>query len=96
MSTPQVSDNAARHQYELALDGKLAAHIVYRMHGEGVIDLIHTEVDPQYEGQGLASQIARFALDDARAKGRKVIATCSYIAGYVQKHPEYSDLVTRR
>lgn len=93
-STPEISDHPERHQYELAIDGKRAAHIAYRLKGDA-IDLVHTEVDPAFEGQGLGSKIARFALDDARAKGRKVIATCSYIAGYIGKHAEYADLISR-
>lgn len=93
---PQIADRPERHQYQLALDGKVAAHIAYCMRGEGTIDLVHTEVEPEHEGKGLASRIAKFALDDARARGLKVIPSCSYIDGWVKKHPEYADLVTSR
>ena len=90
-----ISDNASRHQYELLQDGHVAAHIVYRMHGTGTIELVHTEVEPAYEGKGLASQVAKFALDDARSRGLKVIPTCSYVAGWIKKHPGYEDLIAR-
>jgi predicted GNAT family acetyltransferase len=94
-STPEISNQTGRHRYELAVDGKMAAHIDYELKGDGVVDLFHTEVDPAFEGQGLGSKIARFALDDARSHGRKVIPSCPYIAGYVGKHPEYADLISR-
>lgn len=90
---PQLADRKERHQYELSMDGKLAAHIVYRMRGEGTIDLVHTEVEPPHEGQGLASRIVKFALDDARARGLKVRPSCSYVERWIRKHPEYADLV---
>jgi predicted GNAT family acetyltransferase len=92
---PTIADNPARHRYELSLDGHVAAHVVYRMRGEGVIDLIHTEVEPAREGQGLASKVAKFALDDARARGLKVIPSCEYIAAWLGKHPDYKDLLAR-
>jgi uncharacterized protein len=91
--TPQVADRAERHRYELSTGGHVAGHIDYRLRGADVIDLVHTEVDPAYEGRGIASQLARFALDDARSHRRRVIASCEYIAAWVRKHPEYEDLL---
>jgi predicted GNAT family acetyltransferase len=88
-----IADHPERHRYELEIDGRKAAEIVYRMHGPGTIDLVHTEVKPEFEGQGLASKIATFALDDARKRGLKVIPSCSYIQGFLRKHPDYANLV---
>ena len=95
-ATPDIANRAERHCYELVLGGKTAAHIDYRLRGSDTIDLIHTEVAPEHEGKGLGSQIARFALEDARSRGLKVIASCSYIAGYVRKHPEFGALLAQR
>ena len=92
---PDIQDQRDAHRYELKVDGELAAHIDYRLRGD-TIDLIHTEVVPAHEGKGLGSQIARYALDDARSRGLKVIASCSYIAGYVRKHPEQGDVLAQR
>ena len=91
--TPEITDHPERHRYVLSVEGKPAGRIDYRLRGGDVIDLIHTEVDSAFEGRGLASKLAKFALDDARAKGRKVIATCEYIAAYIAKHAEYRDLL---
>lgn len=93
---PQIADRPEGQRYELTLDGRPAAHVAYRMDGAGTIDLVHTEVQPEHEGKGLASRVARFALEDARSRGLKVIPTCSYIDGWVKKHPEYAALVARR
>jgi predicted GNAT family acetyltransferase len=91
-----ILDHPERHRYELAIDGKKAAEIVYHMRGPGTIELVHTEVQPGCEGQGLASKLATFALDDARQRGLKVIPSCSYIGAFVGKHPEYADLLSPR
>lgn len=88
-----IADHPERHRYELHIDGAKAAEIVYRMSGSDTIELVHTEVKPEFEGQGFASQIATFALDDARKRGLKVVPSCSYIRGFLRKHPEYADLV---
>jgi len=91
----QFANRPERHRYELSIGGKTAGHIDYRM-GDGHVDMLHTEVEPEYEGQGLASKLARSALDDARSQGLKVIPSCSYIAEYVRRHPEYEDILQRR
>jgi hypothetical protein len=93
--TTQITNHPESRRYELTQDGKRAAHIAWRMHGEDTIELVHTEVEKEFEGKGLGSQIAKFALDDARARGLKVIPTCSYIAGWLQKHPDYADLAAK-
>ncbi|MET1037616.1 MAG: GNAT family N-acetyltransferase [Aeromicrobium sp.] len=80
------------HRYELRSGDELVGFIDYRLHGD-VIRLIHTEVLPAFNGQGHAATLARAALDDARSRGLKVRPDCPYVASYIQKHPEYADLV---
>jgi predicted GNAT family acetyltransferase len=87
-----ISHQAGRQRYEVALGGTLAAFAQYRQQGDSV-DFVHTEVLPQYEGRGLAGRLAQFALDDVRHGRRKAIASCSYIANYIERHPQYRDLL---
>ena len=51
------------------------------------------QVDEAYSGQGHAGTLARSALDDARSRGLSVVPSCPYVASYIEKHPEYADLV---
>jgi uncharacterized protein len=90
-----ISNQAGRQRYEIAVGDELAGFVEYRVR-EGTLDLVHTEVLPQFEGRGLAGQLAQFALDDARRQGRKVAPSCSYIARYVERHPQLQDLVEGR
>jgi uncharacterized protein len=87
-----VTDNAQNGRYEVAVDGELAGFARYRMDADRVV-FFHTEVDPAYEGQGVASALARSALDDVRARGLLVTPLCPFIAAYIRRHPEYQNLV---
>ncbi|WP_427912887.1 GNAT family N-acetyltransferase [Ramlibacter sp. MMS24-I3-19] len=91
-AAPSVRRNPARHRFELEADGRPAGNLVYRER-EGVLELVHTEVDDAFQGRGLAAVLAKAALDDARAAGQKVVPSCAYVASYIKRHPEYRDLV---
>ena len=88
-----VTNNRAQHRYELTIDGHLAA-TYYRI-SDGVITFEHTEVPPELGGKGIGSKLVKGALDQVRAEGLKVIAQCPFVKGYIEKHPEYADLLKR-
>ena len=85
-------DNTDAHRYELRSGDEVVGFIVYQLTGDR-LTLEQTEVDPAYGGQGHAATLARGALDDARARELSVVPSCSYVASYIGKHPEYADLV---
>ncbi|WP_274572250.1 GNAT family N-acetyltransferase [Neisseria leonii] len=68
------------------------AHLDYRDEN-GRLNFHHTWVPPELGGRGIASALARHALDHARSEKRLVIPSCSFVAGYIEKHPEYRDLL---
>jgi uncharacterized protein len=86
-----VRNNPEDGQYEAEVDGGLAL-AAYQLRGD-TITFTHTEVPEELEGLGIAGQVVRFALDDARARGLKVVPRCPYVAGFIRRHPEYQDLV---
>jgi predicted GNAT family acetyltransferase len=88
----EVRDNRDESRYEVFTDGQLAGFSQYRL-GDGRITFVHTEIDPDYEGSGLGSRLARAALDDSRTRNLEVVPQCPFIAGYIRRHPEYIDLV---
>lgn len=93
-STITVTDNPERNRYEVRQDGELAGFVTYRR-STNRVTLVHTEVDPAYAGKGLASQLARAALNDIRSRGESVIPLCPFIARFIEKHLEYADLVNQ-
>ena len=78
-------------RFELEQSGDVA-WLEYSLAG-GVLQLIHTEVPPALRGKGIASELARTALEWARANRLKVDVVCPSVAEYLKKHPEYADLV---
>lgn len=86
-----VKDNPAQSRFELAVgDAVAVAH--YHRRGDELV-FTHTEVPESLSGKGVGSTLARGALDAARAGGMRVVAHCTFIAGYIQRHPEYQDLL---
>ena len=88
----EVIDVPEASRYELRLGGNLIGVAAYRRR-DGRIAFTHTEVDESCEGRGLGSRLAAFALEDARRQGLEVLPLCPFIAGYVDRHPEYEQLV---
>jgi predicted GNAT family acetyltransferase len=87
-----ITDADAAQRYEARLQGDLTGFLDYVVKHDRIA-LIHTEVLPAYQGHGIGESLARFALDDARRRGLRVIVTCQYVRAYVERHPETHDIV---
>jgi predicted GNAT family acetyltransferase len=93
MSEMSTEHRASEHRYVIHVDGELAGSAYYRL-TEGVVEFTHTEVDDRFEGQGVGSTLARAALDDVRRDGsRAVLPSCPFIAAWIDRHPDYQDLL---
>jgi uncharacterized protein len=88
----EVRDNPAIGRFEMASGGAVA-FIAYERTGDGRIALLHTEVPGALSGQGVGSKLVRGTLDAVRAEGLKVVPRCEFVAAYVERHPEYRDLL---
>jgi predicted GNAT family acetyltransferase len=89
-----VRDNPDELRYEIEEDGEVRGFIQYRR-DDGVITLVHTDVDPKWEGHGVGSALAQGALDDIRARGLKVRPLCPFVAAYIRHHPDYEEIVEK-
>jgi uncharacterized protein len=87
-----VRDAPESHRYEASVGGELAGFAEYHDRA-GTRVFVHTEVLDAYEGEGVGSALARGALDDVAAAGRRVKAVCPFIAAYIQRHPAYEGLL---
>ena len=85
--TVEVKDNPAEHRYEAWVDGALAGFSEYEPR-DGWLVFHHTEVKPEYEGQGVGSKLAKGALDDVRARGLKLTPTCPFINSWIKRHKD--------
>lgn len=86
-----VTRNEQARRFELALDGS-TAFIDYRDAGDRLV-LTHTEVPAELNGRGIGSRLARGAFDLIRQEGRKAELRCSFLVAFVQRNPEYRDLL---
>ncbi|MFP5282157.1 MAG: GNAT family N-acetyltransferase [Actinomycetes bacterium] len=88
-----VTDRPEESRFEATLDGQRVGFAAYTVEG-GAITFTHTVVEPEFQGQGVATRLAATALASAQAHGLGVRPHCSYIAAYLRKHPEFAPLVT--
>lgn len=86
-----VSNNTEESQYETTIEGQKAV-AAYALEGDR-ITFTHTEVPPPLEGRGIASKLVTAALNDCRDRNLRVVPQCAYVAAYIERHPEYRDLV---
>src|SRR4051794_32558196 len=92
MTDVVTSHNPQATRYEARIDGELAGFAEYQLTDRLVV-FTHTEVEEKFEGMGVGSALARFALDDVRAGSRKVLPLCPFVKGWIGKHRDYRDLV---
>jgi uncharacterized protein len=89
----RVVDNPSRRRYELWVGEALAGVILYRTR-PGALALVHTQVFAGFEGGGLGATLVAGALDDIRDRGLQVVPICPFVRSYLERHPQYGDLVT--
>lgn len=91
MTDVTVTNAPDDSRYEARVGGELAGFAAYQLTDELVV-FTHTEVDPAFEGQGVGGALAKAALDDVRASGRKALPVCPFIQAWLDRHPDYADL----
>lgn len=89
-----IKNNEASQRFEVLLDDGEYAFIDYRWYKKDLA-LMHTVVPEDKQNMGIASQLAKYALEYAKAKKLKIMVYCPYVAAYLKKHPEYNDLVDK-
>lgn len=87
-----VRDNPEAGRFEARVQGQVAVAEYRRTDGQ--IVFTHTEVPPELQGQGVGSELVRYALEQAREQGLRVVPECAFVAGYIREHPEYRELTS--
>ena len=98
MTEITVVNNEAEHRYEAWLGEMLAGFSQYTLDqytlDAELITFTHTQVADAFEGKGVATTLIRAALDDVRARAsRTVQPLCPFVRDYIQRHPDYQDLL---
>lgn len=88
----EITRNPGAMRFEITVDGQLAGTSEY-VTRSGLTAFTHTVTDPDFAGRGLAKKLVGTALDAVRDDGDQVLPFCSFVSGYIQRNPEYLDLV---
>jgi len=91
-----ITPNVIRHDTassRFEMDAGIATALIEYVRAGGRVTFIHTYVPPESRGQGLAEHMVRAALNWARTEKLKVVPQCTYTARFIERHPEYADLL---
>lgn len=88
-----VTNNEKEQRFEIHEENELA-YLEYRYY-KNDIALMHTFVPETLEGKGMASALAHYALDWAREHKKPVMVYCPFVAAYLKRHPEETDIVDK-
>jgi predicted GNAT family acetyltransferase len=90
---PVITDVPGESRYEIRLGDELVGFAAYKRR-PGEITFTHTEINPSFEGRGLAGRLIGAALDAAREEKLAVRPVCPYVRAYIEGHPAYEGLVS--
>lgn len=87
-----VRDAPEQSRYEIRDGDRVLGHAAYERRGDTTV-FTHTEVDSDAGEDGLGSSLVQAALDDVRSRSGSVVPQCSFVRGWIERHPDYADLV---
>ncbi|GAA3651692.1 GNAT family N-acetyltransferase [Microbacterium marinilacus] len=93
-----VTDDPARDRYEARLVRpghvpELVGVLAYQDAPDGARVLLHTVVGEEHGGHGVGAALAAHAVADARRRGVRVVPVCTFVQGWLARHPEHADIV---
>jgi uncharacterized protein len=87
-----IVDEPDSSRFVIVADGSPAGEITYTMRHDRRL-IVHTGVDPAFEGKGVGGKAAAALLDEMRARGEQIVPLCPFVHAYLDRHPEYADVV---
>lgn len=90
---PEVVHEPGENRFAIHLEGGTAV-LTYQLFDEKVV-YTHTGVPSALEGKGIGGRLVKAGLEWARERGLRVVPVCTFVSGYIQRHPEYADLTKR-
>ncbi len=91
MEESEVKHDKSRERFFIDIEGD-NVHLDYNLKDDK-IDLYHTYTPPQLRGRGLAGKVVEFAFKYAKENNLKVIPSCPFIPHFLEKNPQYNELV---
>lgn len=76
-------------------NNRVLAYVTFPKLDENTVNINHTVVDPSLRGMGIASKLLKEVVVVLKDNYLKAVPSCSYAADWFNKHPEYSDLLSK-
>ncbi len=86
-----VTNAPTKSRYELVEDG-YTAYADYSIKG-GILSINYVFAPPELRGAGTAGRLMQGVMADVKAQGLKATPVCGYAASWLERHPEFNDLV---
>jgi predicted GNAT family acetyltransferase len=97
MEALRVEHDAKARRYVLAAGATVLSEITYSVSGDTrsgeTVAFEHTTTPVRHRGKGYAAKLTQAALEDLRARGRRLVPACPYTRAYLRRHPEEADVV---
>ena len=78
-------------RYVVTVEG-VESELTYHVAGPAQIVADHTGVPDALRGRGIALELVKALVADARAEGTRIEPACSYVRAQAKRHPEWSDV----
>ncbi|MEL7447069.1 MAG: GNAT family N-acetyltransferase [Pseudomonadota bacterium] len=89
-----LEDNGSKGRYVLAPEGgKDEAELTFSRASDILVIVDHTGVPDEFRGRGYGKLLAERIVEDARAKGFKIVPLCPFFKAQAQRHPDWADVV---
>ncbi len=92
MNKVEVTEN---NRFELEIDQSVA-FIEFDKMEPNILDLVHTEVPEALSGKGVGSKLVEGALQYSKDNELKIIPSCPFIKSYIDKNPQWKDLIVQK
>ena len=92
MDDLRIEDDRDARRYKVWIGDEFAAYSEYE-NEPGRLVFTHTVVRPRFEGRGIGSRLAKFAVDDVQARGLRITPVCPFVRSWLKRHHEYDSIV---
>lgn len=91
----EIVHNELDKRFEAELNNQTLGVVDYYKEENNLV-VTHTGVIREYEGRGIAAALTKDVLEYARREGFHIRALCSYTRSYIERHPEYQNLLIEK
>lgn len=80
-----IKNNTSQNRYELEVEGHQAV-ADYMLSGK-MLSIMRVFVPEELRGKGVAAEVMKGVVEDAKANGLSIVPVCSYAVTYLARNP---------